>query len=390
MALNENFEGIAEADLVSLKANGITEGPLLEFKRGIYGRSDSDKREFLKDLSALANAMGGHLVIGIEEEEGVAGDLVPIAADVDAELLRLENLARDGVQPRIIGLRMRAVPVTAGSVIVVKVPRSLHAPHRVSFQGVNRFYTRNSTGVHELSVDELRVAFIAQATARERAEAYRKERVALISAGEAPLADVDLTQGAAVLHVVPWSALSDGMVDIDVARRMDGPFSPIGRAGYSPRYNFEGFICKEQNIAYTQVFRSGTLEAVTTGLLGGQLGRRGFSGHYLERQLSEGLSRYLPALPVLGVGGPALVGISLLRVAGASVHIGEDSHSFTVFGTDTLRYDRIDLPGVVIEDLSVPLEMKRLLRVPFDTLWNAVGATREHLFDADGNWIGRS
>jgi hypothetical protein len=386
MALDGNFDAIDEAALVSLQANGITEGPVLEFKREPYGRADADKKEFLKDLTALANTLGGHLLVGIDEVAGGAGPIVPFVGDADAELLRLESLARDGVQPRIVGLRMRAVPVSGGVVIAIQVPRSLQAPHRVVFQGTNRFYGRNSAGVHELSVDELRVAFTSQATAREKAAAFRSERLALVSAGEGALPDLDFSNGALVLHVIPWTSMSGGAVDIDQARELDGPFSPINRSGWSPRFNLEGFICTERGVAYTQVFRSGALEAVVTGLTSTISGRKGFSGLYLERLISESLTRYLTGLQQLGVGGPALVGLSLLRVAGSAVHIGRDFADH--YGTELLRHDRVDLPSVVIEDWAVMPDMKRALRLPFDTLWNAVGATRARLFDADGNWIG--
>jgi predicted HTH transcriptional regulator len=37
------------------------------------GGSDRDRKEFLADVSAFANPSGGDIVIGIEEDEGVAG-----------------------------------------------------------------------------------------------------------------------------------------------------------------------------------------------------------------------------------------------------------------------------------------------------------------------------
>ena len=121
MALAGDFEAIDEAALQALQANGVTEGPTLEFKRDPYGNSDDSKKEFLKDLSALANTLGGHLAIGVDETDGAAGAITPIFGDPDAELQRLENIARDSIQPRIIGLRVRAVPVSGGFVVVHQV-----------------------------------------------------------------------------------------------------------------------------------------------------------------------------------------------------------------------------------------------------------------------------
>ena len=45
---------------------GVAESDHVEFKRDAYGRRDSDTREFLKDISSMANAVGGFLLIGVE------------------------------------------------------------------------------------------------------------------------------------------------------------------------------------------------------------------------------------------------------------------------------------------------------------------------------------
>ena len=94
---------ISEQDLADLVQNGVPETRDLEYKQALPGNSDSGKREFLADVSSLANASGGDLVIGVREEEGVAVDVTGVEVrSLDAEKLRLENIIRDGVQPRIL------------------------------------------------------------------------------------------------------------------------------------------------------------------------------------------------------------------------------------------------------------------------------------------------
>jgi Putative DNA-binding domain len=101
MALsNKSFEEISESDLNDQVSAGVPEGVLLDYKRDLYGRSDADIREFLKDISSFANTSGGHLIIGIDENAGVPARLCPLTGDPDQELQRLENLARDGIEPR--------------------------------------------------------------------------------------------------------------------------------------------------------------------------------------------------------------------------------------------------------------------------------------------------
>lgn len=369
------------------QANGVTEGPMLEFKRDAYGGSDDARKEFLKDVSSLANTMGGHLIIGIDELEGAAGALVPLSGDIDAEQLRLENLLRDGLQPRIVGLRMRAIAVNGGSVIVIRVPRSLNAPHRVGFKGSNKFHARNSAGAYELGVDELRVAFTAQATSRERAAAFRAERLALIAAGEAPM-ELNLADGAVVMHIVPFSAFSGGSVNVEVPHS-ESAFAPIDAHGYSPRLNFEGYICKERDIAYTQLFRNGAVEAVMSGVASeNNNGKRVISGPWFEEKLIRSLASYLPWLTRLEVAPPALIGISFVNIAGAAIHIGSDFSSYRSANPTPVRQDRLDLPAVIIDNWDPVPELRATLRQAFDALWNAAGASRGHMFDENGAYVG--
>jgi predicted HTH transcriptional regulator len=186
---NTLFDEICERDLQALVDTGVPEGHTIEYKSAMYGHNDDQVKEFLKDASSFANTHGGHLLIGIEEEAGVASRIAPIrGVDIDAEIARLENLLRDGLEPRILGIRVRAVPVSpTDSVIVVRVPRSWNPPHRVSARNWNRVFARNSAGAHEMSMEELRASFTMAATAYDRARAFRSERLAGIDAGDTPI-----------------------------------------------------------------------------------------------------------------------------------------------------------------------------------------------------------
>ena len=103
---NTSFDEISASDLQTLIDTGVSEGHLIEYKSTPYGRNDEQVKEFLKDASSFANTYGGHLLIGMEESEGVASQIAPICGiDVDAEIARLENLLRDGLEPRVLGIR---------------------------------------------------------------------------------------------------------------------------------------------------------------------------------------------------------------------------------------------------------------------------------------------
>jgi hypothetical protein len=265
-----NFDSIEERDLQELVDAQVPEGLRLDFKLTNYGKSDPDKRELLKDVSALANSHGGHLVIGIEEAEGVATNIVGVDVDTDAEILRMEQILRNAIEPPIPSIRIRSISLAIGrKILLLRIPRSWNPPHRVTAQGTNRFYIRHSAGVHEASVEELRALFNQSLTALEKARQFRNNRISTVANGEGhrPL----VNEGRLFIHIVPTAAFS-GMVHLDVEKihEMHTAFWPLAASGMTPRFNFHGFVNErggDQNHGYTQIFRNGSLEATKAGIV---------------------------------------------------------------------------------------------------------------------------
>lgn len=114
MALNDKpLASISEADLQYLLVNKIHESKDIEYKRSLPGNADSDKKEFLADVTSFANTKGGHLIYGIEETGGVPTAIPGLTVpDLDAAIQRLESLIRDGFQPRLTGVQIKAIPLS--------------------------------------------------------------------------------------------------------------------------------------------------------------------------------------------------------------------------------------------------------------------------------------
>src|SRR5258708_6270487 len=97
---------ITEADLAALIANQVAEGKTIDYKRDRIGASDGEKKEFLYHVSSFANAAGGHLILGLDEVQGLPTALLGITdINPDQELIRLDQLARDGIRPAITGFQ---------------------------------------------------------------------------------------------------------------------------------------------------------------------------------------------------------------------------------------------------------------------------------------------
>src|SRR5688500_15474632 len=141
--ITKDIDRLLPADLEAVV--GVSERRTLEFKEALpMNWNDDAKVEFLADVSSLANASGGYLLYGIPDVRdengratGIAGSIVGVTTpNIDTELRRLEAFARDGIAPRIHGLRVGSVgSFTRGPVIAIWVPRSLNAPHMVTYGG---------------------------------------------------------------------------------------------------------------------------------------------------------------------------------------------------------------------------------------------------------------
>jgi hypothetical protein len=384
---NLNFDDITEDNLRELIEVGVPEGLLFEYKRDMYGKSNDDKKEALKDISSFANSFGGHLIIGIEEQDGIPTNIIPLQnINPDAEIQRLENLIRDGIEPRITGVKIKAITIgSGGSTIVIRIPKSWNPPHRVSARNVNRFYVRNSSGVHEVSVEELRALFNLSTTIHDRIRAFRRERLAVISADEGPMRIEH--GGRLIMNIVPFSAFGHEQL-LDVKNIYDNhmSFRPIGSMGMTPRFNFEGVINfrgGDKCFGYTQIFRNGIIEATKANIIGEMFGVRFIHSLRLGNQIFEVLPMYLNGLKALDIPPPIVVMISFQEVNG--IYLGVGSHDFSeyYFGNSELL-----LPEIIINDYGSEHDYQKAMRPAFDALWNAVDYAASRYFNESDIWIG--
>jgi hypothetical protein len=385
-----NFEELSETDLSELKTAQVPEGMRIEYKLKNYGNSGAEKREFLKDISALANTQGGHLILGISETSGVATDIIGIEnIDPDAEILRLDQISKGGLEPRIPGLRMKAVPLDNGNhVIVLRAPRSWNSPHRVIAQGSNKFYLRSSAGVYEPSVEELRTLFSEQTTALKIARDFRNNRISQIRSGD----DIRPLEGFGrlILHIVPVASISGALtIDVELAQQQLEAFRPISSMGYTPRFNYLGFINErggEKNQGYTQVFRNGSLEATKANIKRERDGKILIPGVALEQYFFEQYNNYIIGLRDIGVPPPLIIMLTLEGVLRTDYAVRRNEFSDP---DPPLPVDILTLPECFLEDFGDEIDHHRAIKPAFDALWNAIGYPSCQTFNDDGLWVGR-
>lgn len=145
------LSNVDEDDLLALISNRTEERKTLDYKLQLPTSSDKDKKDFLADVSSFANTGGGYLIYGMVEENGVAAHLPGLEGiDPDGEILRLEQMIREGIAPRLT-ITTKPLQLRSGNfALIIHIPQSYNSPHMVTYQGASRFYARQSNGKYQL------------------------------------------------------------------------------------------------------------------------------------------------------------------------------------------------------------------------------------------------
>lgn len=400
MIADKPIDQITSADLERLVSNGVSESRTLEYKEALPGSTDQEKREFLADVSSFANAIGGDLVFGVRERRDDAGKptgtpeaiLGVDVGNLDQVIQRLENVLRDGIAPRIPGIRFW--PVAAferGPSLIVRIPRSWAAPHMVTFQQSGKFFTRHSGGKHQLDVLEVRDAFLNTRSASERAEEFRTARLGRLIGGGAP---VPLSSEKLLcVHAVPHSALFGALaVDLQKATAHSGELRPIEASGWGPRFNIDGVISiasagrGTNTTGYVQLFRSGIVEVAFSDVYFApppdmRTAVAGVGSGLVAKELAGLVERLQRLFRILEVPPPVSLFISLHGMRDVVFHV---SQRLSLYGRYAFDRDTIVLPEIVMQDYdsSAPGVLKPVL----DALWQAAGLERCFDYAEGGRW----
>lgn len=189
------LDQVTAEHIQGLVTNGVSEEFDLDFKRDLYGRADSPKRELCGDVAALANTAGGVIVIGVDEDDQARACGAPGVEISDEERARMLQVVASGVSP-MPPIEIRSVASAddgARGYFLLVVARSPKAPHAVIINDGYRFPMRNGATTRYLSEPELAAAY----RARHASEVERDARLDVVDQEAA--AKLDLTAGPWVL-----------------------------------------------------------------------------------------------------------------------------------------------------------------------------------------------
>ncbi len=380
--LMRRLEDLSLADVEGLRINGALESHFLEFKAAPVGGGDKEKREFLADVSAFANASGGDIVVGVKTKDGAADSVDGVLIDnFDHEKLRLGDIIRFGLEPKLSGVNYAWLPIEGSrGVVVIRVPHSWMAPHRVTFLKDMNFYVRNAAGKHPMSVDELRQSFTLTTSTVRSLRDFRAERVRAIDSGDIPF--VLKNQPIVAIQFIPLSSIVDP-ADLQFDISKDGIVRPISKSSSSWQHTLEGFgtySMPEPAEAYSLMFRTGAVECVAGIESDMYYPERTISLFLIEDAILDGWRQFKTFAKEFELEPPVYVFASVLGVKGLAARMGRERPT-------PARNNIIQFPEVLIDTANFARDPSMIFNRRFDNIANAFGIPRSPSYDADGNKV---
>lgn len=385
-----------ETNLNQVCNDQTSESLTLEFKRELPTKELQSKAEFLKDVTALANANGGDLVYGIEEKAGAAFKIHPIViTSVDSEKRRLGQILDAGAEPRITGIQFHEIEVKDGFVLILRIPQSFDGPHRVNYNNEERFFLRSGTHTSKMSYDQLKIAFDRTATLVEKVKAFRRERLSAIQLGQVPLPI--MSGPLCVAHVIPLSSII-GRQLIDIVKLSQDPSEIIFRGTWQNtcKLNLDGIVAYNgitqshpETYSYNQIYRTGCTESVFYGgtLNGDEQTKNNIPSTLITANLRNSIIKNINFLKNSNIAGPVIVGVSMLNVKGFTFAVGGN---FSLFNNAIPDRNTLILPEVWMESLETLDDIDDVIKPMMDLLWQSFDLTRCYEYTAQGVWNPRN
>lgn len=409
---NKRPQDITETDIFALI--GDSEGNQLDVKEHAYPPPPKDKQfdtqeerakalqewkiDLCTDICAFANARGGVIVLGAKDNKHRITDVVGLGADfmAESEIMRLQNAAQSGIEPPVHTVQIWKRDLSdesKGCVLLVHVPRSLNAPHRVIHN--QRFVIRRSIHNNDMDISEIRNSFVSAATYIEKARQFRDSRLTSVQKNEALVAPGNLAPDAKlIVHAIPVGFADDMLYDISslFAKRpgntalsnplldwmvRSGTFNIYGHTAVRRYEAPDGQVAE-----YIHCWRNGIVEYVRNRIAY-QQGFRIYAvqAEKVESYITFGVQVAQMVHAALGVRPPILVSVSFSNVA--QTRISYDLGAYEK-ASDPVMNSIISLPETMLQSHYDVRQLAVELRPIFDALANGAGLPRSPRFGEDG------
>lgn len=156
------------SDANALVDGGIKESINLEYKSELTQAN----KELAKDVSSFGNSEGGVIVYGMEEDNELPKGITGIDKKGNRE--RIEQVINSQISPHL-DIRLSSFDLASGDkeIIIVKIPKSINAPHMVSSTG--RFYKRGNVSSPPVKMGQEEISLLYER--RNRIKEFSSEEI---------------------------------------------------------------------------------------------------------------------------------------------------------------------------------------------------------------------
>ncbi len=401
MALEgKELREIVLSDIEFLIANEVAEDVTLEYKEKPWERNDEGTRELLRDISSMANARGGHILVGIQEDPSKDGIPIRIVgvSDHEREMQRIMNVCLASIDEKILGLDVVALPYQADKhILVIRVPKSTRVPHMITFKGLYQCWRRHGKQKNVMSIDEIRESCLKVESIWRDLEDFVEERKRIF---------LHTYSGQVFLFIAACPILvKNDTVDIFDAtlrhllenppairpKRGSANLDCRNAYGMGWRPTLYGIKANLGNAKCLEVFRNGYVEFVVEILAAErELPHDGSKiSVLLDWMVVEYIANFMTFMKAFlirtSIQAPIVISIILANVRKKGLYkdgipqfdLPVDVPSIWEDG------DHLILPSMQVKSLLKPLQPARLFT---DRIWNAFGFEKSPFFDAEGNF----
>ena len=158
---NRRISEITSQELIGLISNQ-EENLWIDFKKMEYHKDSTDpdkhKREICKDVTAMANAEGGYILIGVDENAKIAQGFFTVP-DAEKVAESINAICLQYIDPRIPNLEVERYPLKWEhkdiDLVIIHIPPSGMRPHSFEWKNTTNFVKRYGDIVREFPVSEL-------------------------------------------------------------------------------------------------------------------------------------------------------------------------------------------------------------------------------------------
>jgi hypothetical protein len=368
-----DFYSINESDILGLINNKISEQKTLEFKRQLPDKNKEDEKiKILQTIASFANTDGGIIIFGMKENnEGEASEIVNIETSTDDDFLRLTNMIKDRITPRMNPPELRELIIENKKIYIMYVHSSFTKPHYVNENFV--FYGRHNTGKYQLDISEIKSLFLNSKSEEEQFENFKINRIMKLKSHNFPFKYA--SDSFYVIHIASLNSINDN-IQLSMPKiklKNIAPISHIYSNGTISNYDgclLYDYALNGKMFSYVQVFRNGSIE-VTHFFLYNRPNEKIIFGEEMEKEIRKAIMNYIVILQQNNIPYPYFVSISLINTKGFTIRCQRSDYRFSI-NEDFYEIFEEDLllPTIFVEDEN---DLVNKFKSCFEVFWNSNG-----------------